>query len=319
MRKSWLISLRLLLLGLLTAATAGSVAAVEPDKLLPAETEAVVTVNVKALLNSALVKKQALPQIRKGIEQNGQVGVLLRLLNFDPLKDLQSITVAVSKPREPVVLVIVHGRFNRDQVQAVLDQIARNEPKKLAVAEHGTVRIYQGKEGELPGYAAFLDLRTLVLSSSEAVVKKAIDQNRSRQGVRLTKELRAVLAKVDANQTAWLALAGSDGVKEWMRQSAEAQPIADKFDGAVVGVSVKEEILTEANLYTRDAETAKSMQADLEKGKQVLLKVADQLPDAGPILKEILNRALITAGGRTLQVRSEVSAETLAKLLKLAP
>jgi len=192
MHYSRLVLLQPLLLGLLTVSTAGPLSAAEPDKLLPAEADAVLTVNVKALLNSSLVKKQALPTLRKAIEQNSQLMLLLKLLNFDPLKDLQSVTVAVADPREPAVLVIVRGRFSREQMQAVLDQVARNEPGKLAVTEHAGVRIYQGKGAELPGYAALLDLRTVVLSQNEGLVKKAIEQNRSRQAARPKKELRAV-------------------------------------------------------------------------------------------------------------------------------
>jgi len=95
--------------------------------------------------------------------------------------------------------------------------------------------------------------------------------------------------------------------------------VADKFAGAVAGLTVTERIVTEWNLYCKSPEMAKAMHADLEKVKQVLLEAVDKLPDVGPVLKELLNEVLITSAGGTLQVRSEMSAETLAKLLKLAP
>src|SRR6516165_1850557 len=70
--------------------------AAEPDKYLPNDTEAIVVLNVKQILDSPLVKKHLAEKIRDEIKNNAEVSKVLEALGFDPLKDLSSITIASS-------------------------------------------------------------------------------------------------------------------------------------------------------------------------------------------------------------------------------
>ena len=320
MCKLSLISKRLLTLGFALACAMGHATAAEPDKLLPAETDAVLTVNLKALLESAAVKKYALAELKKEIAKNEPLAGALKALNFDPLKDLHSIMLAVSNPEESVGLVIVRGNFDRDKLQFLLDLIAGTDQKKFGVSEHGKIKIYQAKEGDHPGFGAVLDKETLVFSTRKTFVEKAIDQNqgKGKGKIKLKKELAAVLKKVDAEQTIWLAIGATEQVKEAVRKNPDVKVVAEKLQGAVAGLTVKNGFDLDLALYTSDPDAVKALEADLEKGKEALLAAVGGVPDYGPILLDILKEVTVKADAGTLRVRGEVSGEIIERVIKQA-
>src|SRR4051794_3125270 len=63
------------------------------DRYLPDDSEVVITVNVKGLLDAPVVKNNLLPQLKAFLEDE-EVRGILKDLNFDPLKDLHKVIVA---------------------------------------------------------------------------------------------------------------------------------------------------------------------------------------------------------------------------------
>src|SRR5262249_51251925 len=81
------------------AALATPAGAAEVDPLLPADTEAVMSVSVKQLLDSPLAKKdKGLEHLRELIKSEAEVDQALTDLGFDPLTDLDTITLAGRGP-----------------------------------------------------------------------------------------------------------------------------------------------------------------------------------------------------------------------------
>src|SRR5439155_24882163 len=97
------------------------------DRYLPADTEVVVTWNVRQVLGSQLVKKNGLEQLRDLIKSQEEVEALLKELNLDPLKDIDKVLVAApASGEQDKGLVIVHGRFNLDKFKARADKAAKD-------------------------------------------------------------------------------------------------------------------------------------------------------------------------------------------------
>src|SRR3954470_15902376 len=95
--KTWRIALGLALLTL-CAAPAGAAPAPAPgktglqvDPLTPADTEVLVVIDVRRMLDAPLVKKKELEDAKAGIK-NDQVGKVLTAAGIDPRKDIDTIT-----------------------------------------------------------------------------------------------------------------------------------------------------------------------------------------------------------------------------------
>ena len=100
--------------------------AAEVDKYLPEDTQIVLVVNTQQLLDAPLVKKHFLQALRELIKASDDVAKDLESLGFDPLKDLTSITGAISSTgNEAKGLVILHGRFDKAKFKAKGEEAAR--------------------------------------------------------------------------------------------------------------------------------------------------------------------------------------------------
>src|SRR5206468_1258592 len=118
-RSLWPTALGLALAAGLAAAPAR---AAEADKYLPSDTEAVVGINVRQLLDAPLVKKYALEQIKDALKKNAEVTTALQAMNLDPFKDVNSVVIAVSdKVAQGQGLAIVHGNFDVSKITSTLE------------------------------------------------------------------------------------------------------------------------------------------------------------------------------------------------------
>src|SRR5262249_27296941 len=110
------------------ALLAGPAAAADVNRYLPDDTEVVVFVNVRQLLDSPLVKKHALEQVRAALKDNAGGQKFFGAVGLDPLRDISSVTLAA--PGSDVqnrALFIVSGNFNVERIHAAADEAARSD------------------------------------------------------------------------------------------------------------------------------------------------------------------------------------------------
>jgi hypothetical protein len=302
-------------------------AAATPDKLLPGDTFMVLNVDVQQLVASDVAKKYALEEIRSAIKKNVQASEILNVLNFDPLKDLNSITLAVGGnlpvpggPGGDVVpdaLAIVRGKFDLERVHGALAEVAKNMPGMLAVSEHGKFKVYETKEGPTPAYVAFLDGQTLVGSPKKSLVTDALDRSQ-RGSSAVKKEMAAALEKADAKQTMWLAMNFPESIKELMKAQPQSAAMADKLESMTAGVTVRDNVIAEIGIHTNDADIAKKLAAGVEQGKQALGFLALQNKEIAPIVMDVIPTIKATSQNTSVVIKAELSPATIEKLVKAA-
>ncbi len=104
-------------------AAAAPARAAELDKYLPEDTEMVVSVNVRQVLDSEFYKKNVGDAARDALNGVEQVPEILKDLGFDPFKDLDRVIVAAPGGAEQDRgLLIAHGRFDLDKFRAKAEQ-----------------------------------------------------------------------------------------------------------------------------------------------------------------------------------------------------
>jgi alkylhydroperoxidase/carboxymuconolactone decarboxylase family protein YurZ len=321
--KTWLV---LASLGLVFGGSVSPAAAAPPDKLLPEDTQMVFTINVKALLDSAVVKKHALPQIKEQLKGNPQAGEILRALNFDPMKDLTSITIAVAnvKVSPPVggapqpdanadELMIVRGNFDQARIREAL----KKEEAKVSVTQHGGLDVYEMKGGDQPAFLALLDNSTLVASTKKPQVTAAIDRSK-KGGARLNKEFANVLEKADAKRTIWMAAAIPDNLREMAKGDPQAGALVEKLEGITLGITVEKDITLEIQIHTTDAKSAIQMRAMVEKGKGALTFLAFSIEDMElqQLIADVINTIKTSTKGNAVIIQAQATAEVIDKAVK---
>jgi hypothetical protein len=305
--------------------------AAAPDRFLPADTEIVLSINVKGLLDSPLVKKYALDELKAALQSHE----LLTRLNTDPLKIVEQITIAGGNIKfdapaggKPIpqakaeTLIIIRGRFDPDRANRLLAETAQKSPDKVGVTEHGTLKVYELKGLDAPLFGVFVDKETLLLSETKSRVTNVLDQGQGQRPDKVSKQLAAILEKVDDKPTVWVASTIPAAMKDLLKTAtlAGGGDVADKLVGVTIGLAVKDNIGLEFNIHATDTKAATQVRFGLEKAKALatvlVLTVKDKDPDAANALADILSSIRITVRDNAASIRGEVTAETIDKALK---
>src|SRR5262249_18256872 len=197
--------------------------AADIDPYLPDDTEAVVTINVRQILDAPFVKKEALDNLKKSLEERGGALKHLKDLDLDLHKDIDRLVLANTGGDPDRSLLIVHGRFEVAKFEAKAAEIAKAQPDMWSVTTipdgaGGQYKVlksakwydFSGVRPALknkPAYIALLDKRVLVASPEKDLVIDALDKGRGRKKTALkSKELKGLLEKANGKQRLGIAM-----------------------------------------------------------------------------------------------------------------
>lgn len=191
--------LTILLLGALVV-PAG---AADLDKYLPDDTQAIITVNFRQIIEAPVVKKYAIKEVEKGLETK-EVQQVISLLGLDPLKDITGATVAFpAEMNEKTLTVIVRGSFDLVRIHDLADKIARDKPDTLTVHKQDNLRLYEGKDerSKRPYFASFMNKEVLVVSAAKERVADAIAKSTGKKDASAGKNLQSLVGQQDGTQS----------------------------------------------------------------------------------------------------------------------
>lgn len=261
-RKTWLAPLALALLACAAVpvyaapAPPARVTRLDPAKLMPADTEMVLVVNARQLLDSPLVKKHALEPFKSLLEHNEQARKALAAAGLDPLKDVDGLMLATSGGlTKGKMVVFVRGRFDLDKVHKIAAEHAEKKPGELKLSKEGAVQLYEIKAEDKPVFAAFADRTTLVVSSSKDYTLEQV-KNFGKRKAAVNKEMQAALDKVSPRAGLWMAAVITAEMKKMMAASPQTSDIAPKLEYVVGGVEVGTDAELNVRIQTSDAKVA---------------------------------------------------------------
>ncbi len=314
-------------LGLAVAATllSAPARAADIERYLPADTETVVTFNIRQILGSQLAKKNGLEQLRDLIKSQEEVDAVLKDLGLDPLKDIDKVIVAAPATREQDKgLVIIHGRFNLDKFKARAEKEAKDRKDTFKIlkvkdgqgGEHTVYELAVSAQGNSTYFAGFADRTTLLAAPAKDYL---IDGLRVKDATKVklkNQTFQDLLAKADDQQSFSIATTG-----EALAKSQLAEPIKEflpKINTVVGGITFTDGIKMEFAVATKRAVDAKQILEGIDKGlgyAKVLLNLAAMnMKELAPVVG-IVESIKTSAKDSTVTIKGEVSGETLNKLI----
>jgi hypothetical protein len=285
--------------------------AAEAEKYFPAETQAVVTVNVRQILGSALLQSQ-LDRIRRELNRNTRVRETLGSLGFDPLKDLDGLYLAGASVRsaEKAVLVLT-GRFDVARFRAKAEEVAKTKDGLLRIHVERGQTIY---ETNLPGqskplFATVLDQTTIVASFDKSYVVDSLDVQTGKKRPALREEMRQLLGKVPPGQS--IALAGLGAAL------MEGLTEPDRVRHLIGGIRIGDDIRTEFTIQAKDpaaaTDLARLLREALDQGKNFLTLIAMSQPDLAPLIG-VIDTLKVTSESSDVDLRGVVTRKYLDEL-----
>src|SRR5262249_25615409 len=146
------------------------------------------------------------------LERNQDVKQTLESIGFDPLKDLDSLSLASAGPSDTEkTLLVMTGRFEPRRIAAKAEEVARGKGEFLKIHQDRGQSIY---ETNVPGqsksvFVAILDGATLVASFKKEFVQGALDIKAGVKKSALRQEVRDLLEKSNREQSFRLVGLGS--------------------------------------------------------------------------------------------------------------
>jgi hypothetical protein len=285
--------------------------AAEANPYLPPFTQVVMTLNVRQLMDSPLGQKDQ-DQLRQGIKKQAEIQKVLDALGFDPLKDLDSVTVAAAgADAQEDVMIIARGKFDPSKFKAAAEKAAQDHKDALKpVTLDGNPAYEVTIPNQVkPMYAALIDGTTIVASAKKEEVSGAYQVKAGKKQWAVKKELQGLLDKSNPKQSISVVALGS--------ALGNGVPFGEKIEHINGGVTLAEDIQTNFVISTKDAEAATGiaelLRQGLEQGKQMVSLFAQQQKQLAP-LSEIIDVLKVDAKDNTVTVKGQVTKETVEKL-----
>jgi hypothetical protein len=323
--------------GLLAAVLAVSVAAAarsaDVDPLLPKETEQVVHVNVKQILESDIVKTYALGQIKQAM-QGEDVKKQLEALGLDPLKDVEKLTVGFwGKDQSDMnAVVVLRGKFDPKKIFESAKAEAAKSPDKLSIEDEGDAKLVKiANDSGKPFFLTVADDKVVIGGTDKKLVAAALDGFNKKEKAKLGKELTALVLKQDDKASMYFC-----GVVEGkidadkIPDDAFNQLKAFGIDGeamkkqisamSTVAMTLRlgKEVAMDITMGMKDEDTAEefggkkgSLTKLIETGKQFLPLLGGQQPKAKGLIDDVSKTLTSKVKGKDVTLSVAVTADAI--------
>ncbi len=185
---------------LVVGAASTPVRAAEPDLLLPATTDSVLQVNVRQILESDIIKKYAIEQIKQTLDSQ-DIKKLLTEMGLDPLKDIEQLIIGTSGSgkTDMKLLAILHGKFSPDKIFKAAEVQTKKDPEKFMLIKDGGAIMFkfQPDNSDTPVYGTVVDENTVIAATEQKMITNALATAKSKQASALPKELVGLMKKMD--------------------------------------------------------------------------------------------------------------------------
>jgi len=270
------------------------VRASEPDKLLPAETDSVVYINVKQVIESDIVKKYALEQMKQALQGN-DAQKFLADLGLDPLKDVDKVVIGGSGKDQTDMkfLAILHGKFDPEKLYKAAEAQTKKDGDHFTLVKDGkdVMFKYQPDNGN-PVYGTVVDDTTVVLGNEKKTITTALAAATAKTVV-IGKDLAGLVAKMDDKASMW-AVSVVKGKLDNVKIPAggpgpNLQGQLAGLESIVAVVRVTADVNLDVTLGMKDADAAdemgKSVKELVDTIKGALPFLAAQKPELKPLVE----------------------------------
>ena len=310
-------------------ATGPTLRAAEPDKLLPTDADTVVYINVKQIVDSEIVKKYALEQIKQALD-GADAKKFLGDLGLDPLKDIEKVVIGGNGKDQTDIkgLVIIHGKFDPDKLYKAAEAQTRKDADHFSLIKDGkdVMFKFQPDNGN-PMYGTVVDDSTVVLGSEKKMISTALAAAAAdTKKPPINKDLAALLTKMDDKASMWVAavvkgkldnakLPGGPG-----GGNPNLQAQLPNLDTLTIVVRITGDVNFDVTLGMKDADSAEEMNKAMEEMiltiKGVLPFVTAQNPQLKP-LQDAVKTLKSTAKDKNVTLTGKLTGAAIGAMIKM--
>jgi len=308
------------------AGTAPAARAADVDKLLPADSEYVIAVNVRQVLDSEIIKKYALGQLKDLLAGN-DAQKFLKDLGLDPLKDIDRIVVGASgtDQTDAKALFVIHGKFDPQKLYKAAEAHTKQDPNHLSLVKDGADVMFKFQpDNGNPVYGTVINETTVVAGTDKKLVSAALAASGGDKKPAVNKDLAALVGRMDEKASLYVCALTKDKLdKLKLPPGAGAAPDLKKqlgnMDSVTLVVKVSADVSLEVNLGMADNTAADEMGKMVEDGLTQIKGLLPFLVANDPNMKPLADAAKsLKSGvkGKTVSITGRLPGDAIGKLLK---
>jgi hypothetical protein len=313
---------------LLAALWVAPLQAAELPAYLPADSEILVSVNVRQVVDSPLFKAKAADAVRQALAREEQAKAVLADLGFDPLTDLDRIlAMSPGGAEEDRGLVVFQGRFDTAKFKAVGKKAMREHPEVLKShtvtdARGAKVLVYEVRfpDPDLPLFVAVADAHTILASPGKDYVVDALKKiDKKGKPAFRNKAFGALVEKLDLEMSVSLAAVGSALTRGGGIPEGAVRNALNRIAAVGGGVKVEKDIEFEVMISAKDEVQARQLKGSadgaLKQAITLLALATSAQPELNPVF-EMVRSVRVRLKGQVVTIRARVEAETIEELFK---
>ena len=306
-----------------------SARAIEP-KYLPADTEAVVTLNLKAILESDLAKAhkelfaKAKDKLKDKVDQS-PAKEYLEKAGFDVFKDLHSITIAGNGGKDTdKIFLVIEGNFDTDKILDVARN-AGNDVKVSSVGKVPTLEISAG-EDQKTIHAGILNEHVILAAGTRALLTEGIARSNSAKAT-VKPALKNLLNTTKATQALSMVMT-ANAISNALNDAPAPLPEnineqVTALDGLSINFTVAKDISFLMSADVKNAESASKMTKMLNFGllavRGMIGQKAQNQDEKAQLVLDVANTLRVAQAGTNVTLRGEVSRENFDRIIEMMP
>ena len=233
---------------------------------LPADTQALIHLNFRAMIDSLLAKKMGIEkEIIKALDFDVE---FIAEIGFDPLKDIDSITIAAPGGGDmEKCLIIVAGKFKADKLVAKANEDAKNNEDNVKIHKAGDKTIFElidfFPDQQVPMFMMIASNSTILASTQKEYLEKAFANSGSKLA---NKDFSALVEKLDPDLAISMV-----AVSSAFPSKAIPEPYKVIIEGidsiiGIGGIGIDEDVTLKINVFTKDEDSSKKLKETMDQG-----------------------------------------------------
>jgi hypothetical protein len=296
--------------------------AAEINSFLPKETDVVLSLNVRQVLDSPLVKKHALELIKTTLASSKEAQEAIKALGLDPLTDFSRVSVGVGLDdvNHPKAVIIIEGKFDPRKIGDVADALVKKEPKQFSIEKVNGKTVYKISAPDQPViFAAPIDTGVFVLGTQKEYVGAAFDAAKGTRKPEIKKELAELIKSANPKSSLTVVANTKGRLDAIPLPDAPLKKTIEQIHSFALDLKVDQDVDLEISIGTENAEAAKQMQLIVAGGldlAKIQAKVAlAQQPELQPLL-DLVNSLKAVQKDKDVVVTGKLGADAIEKILK---
>jgi hypothetical protein len=327
-----LLRIAVLTLGLWCFATVAHAQSKDAVKYFPDNTQMVFSFNVKSLVASGIFQKHIKEDLEKRIKENTQLQQQLDTVNFDPLKDIHSVSLTMNKFDIPApganpdvdMFMVIKGAFNVEKINAALGTLiaAANQGDRVSSSKYGEYTLYEVKDrnSNKSFYGILFDKETIFVGNVKEQVTEAIERGLGKKVGTLNSKFAELMGKARSEATFWAAYIMPNSIRDQGRLSPnpELGDVVTKMDSQTLRLDIKDNVKFDFQMFLADTAAATKLKELADQAREMVGTFALQNQDIGSDLADLVSSIQVASKDNKVSVSGEVKADFVDKLAKMA-